>query len=565
MGWFRLSLGICLLACPMFAGGSVQVAELKEKIEPAQGTVPSILSADSLFDYLFATDEDYADHFSLVTTSRSLQPTLPSRPKPIAYGKSGRFIFSFGDLPSHHRWHVVEAVAVDERAHSFIPMEANFDPEVIKEKGHGLLILNPKSCATCHFPDFRPNYPPYFDWAGFMGSNNDHVNTLVPNEASRTFLDLGREEKDSLTLFLEGDPLKGIPSKARKGRFARFNFPSHLDRTQKEDEARVRRNRTFNLRVGGWNRLRIIHRWRCSKEYQDIKYALAAALSHCSNFSDFLKPSSPLLKDLATHLAQTIRESKNFLVQSRKEEHFRRIRLGGASASDRFVDDAEFRALVGEAEPILLGEIRYLFETLGYSTRGWSMDLGINRYGLSDGQAGWLAMRSYFWQVAEKDFPLTEEDKLFFQDKKPSFDPSFEDRRISEACQRLSALRDKEWTEHWQAPPLADACPKELPRKKVDSLSEETVIVRCLHCHVSPYDYDFYKNPKAGPYLRFDDALEFKKQLTANQGRLLKEIQRRISSNDPKFRMPPAPHDALTEEEQESFRHYLSSLFHNRT
>lgn len=109
----------------------------------------------------------------LIYGSESQQFASYFSPRVLVYSYDADFIFTFNGEPGKAGYNDIEILRFDHDTKRFIPEVIHFDP---KGKAEPKLEAHPTKCAGCHQDDVRPNWEPYFHWAGFYGSEDDNEN-----------------------------------------------------------------------------------------------------------------------------------------------------------------------------------------------------------------------------------------------------------------------------------------------------------------------------------------------------------------------------------------------------
>jgi hypothetical protein len=146
-----------------------------------------VRSIDALLPLL---PEDYRSEYTLMHTSRSLQPATldyPHYPRVIMTGPRATLVIAFNGDPQANRYNVLEIIQFREGGAPANPPNPATPPrgfEFLEIEFSGLnppapplpKPANQQLCRSCHGePERRPNWEVYGEWPGAYGSSVDQV------------------------------------------------------------------------------------------------------------------------------------------------------------------------------------------------------------------------------------------------------------------------------------------------------------------------------------------------------------------------------------------------------
>lgn len=290
-------------------------------------------------DFIKMLPQDYKEIFALMTNSKSLQSSDESNPRVLMYGKDRRTIYSFNDENARTGGDAIELMDT-VRENGKVRFE--FREITFKNGAIQYSTANPDKCIRCHTHNtndvqfMRPNWQPYSQWDGALGSNDDILG--LSSGRGNYELDLYRKMQ------------KEFPEKKR------YKF-LNLQKFNKDDgKATIlfgHANMTLTSVLTQLNFERIITRLKSSSFYDYYKYALFGA-SACFMFDDGKDEDIEKFK-------------KMFFPVEVREKHDERF-----TRAMRFDWLDESYRVVGT--DLVMPLINYVLGPLGENTFYWSMN-----------------------------------------------------------------------------------------------------------------------------------------------------------------------------------------------
>jgi len=177
----------------------------------------------SIEDLLPLLPENYRSEYTLMHTSRSLQPSTFDSPRVIMTGPRATLVIAFNGDPEAVRYNVLEIIQFREGGAPADPPNPSTPPRGFEFREIVFSDLDPPAppvpspanqplCRFCHGnPDPRPNWEVYGEWPGAYGSSVDQVPVggVTGGAFPRNSGDVPRREK-GLDMPL-GDATNAVP------------------------------------------------------------------------------------------------------------------------------------------------------------------------------------------------------------------------------------------------------------------------------------------------------------------------------------------------------------------
>ena len=142
--------------------------------------------ATQIEDVVRKLPQDMRRRFTLVHSGKALLETNSAYPGVILFGDTAKTLIAYNGSPDQIGFSSLDILEFDEKTQNYRPARFLFSPTAAElAKGFELerigqtnvyLERRPQNCAQCHgenhHPIFESSYP---DWAGFYGSERDHL------------------------------------------------------------------------------------------------------------------------------------------------------------------------------------------------------------------------------------------------------------------------------------------------------------------------------------------------------------------------------------------------------
>jgi hypothetical protein len=313
---------------------------------------------------------------SLQAASEKAPRVLLSCLKNDAFSYNG-FTLAFNTSPDLFGFDRLEMVQFREKTASFEYREVAFTPEA-RAKVSG---ANPAVCQSCHYPDARPNWDPYFVWPGAFGMMDEEDPqglSLMEKEGMASFSFLSRVQE------LDARPTnQEIASQPNNLRLNEFFSPLNTQRIVRKilNEPKLKPYRYAIVGVAGCSYARAEAKYN---DHLDGAYDEAVLEGVAFPPEDFLTARSRAARaDSAYYLKDTVEKQ-----QSNFAERVAITGRLGCSRSDRTHDLLE--SGIFKAPEFLsnrVSELRYVIEGAGVSMEDWSMATFRHSYSFNNGGA----------------------------------------------------------------------------------------------------------------------------------------------------------------------------------
>jgi len=141
---------------------------------------PKISKIEDLLKVLNSRYPSYFERFTLAYRSHSLHGASYVNPRALVFGRTGKLILTFNGAPDQDAYDKLEVMRFDDQSHKFEFREIAFKESNTQIPwNHRILPPDQISsrpeirCSSCHGPNPRPIWEPYFTWPGFYGADDD--------------------------------------------------------------------------------------------------------------------------------------------------------------------------------------------------------------------------------------------------------------------------------------------------------------------------------------------------------------------------------------------------------
>lgn len=500
--------------------------------------------------FLSCLPKEFRKNFTLIYNSRSLQAddVTSKRPRALMFSDDTCLTMTFTGDPEKPHYNEIELIQCDKKNKSFELRKIEFG-----SKQPHMSRKNPQECIRCHRSDPRPNWDSYPFWPGI----------------NHTF----SERAEAGNLASLADAVKLNPRYGYLVDPGSYNGPEGYNNP----------NVALSQRLSALNNRREIRLLSKSKNFEKVKYMVAAALLDCDDIEGFIPKTQRKLftRSYQATLKETAEIQRKFFIQkvSRLSDLYPDTQavLEHRNGMD---PDPQLRSDISPDFVNSQAKLRYALQNSpDAGLADWSMTFDKGSFSFHDGLFGVLGLAV---TIADQEILRTDPDLKPYYTIKPDsqaqalgysgYIPYNVVRRACPALKQksLAAFEGRHIT---LAAPSNMDCPlctahEQNPSQIVSNShindlmtfahdaqdKTASVLQSCVNCHTGT-------KPK-GPYIPFDSQAELSKALKTGSyahGTLLNEIMYLTKPDLSDDERMPKGKQKLTPTERDELRRILEN------